>query len=168
MKLALLAVCVGASLAAPGIAAAETPQGKLAGFAGGPSFFLSISVPIMDGGTSDVGLGNDLSGNCNGDSGGIFSNFSINFIVCAHFVQHSGCCNAGSPKMRFAYQTAIAGWTVVRVTDVGGSGDTVAIGTTTSLADAQAWVNTGANGSGHPSTAWTFQTLTSGNLTITP
>ena len=62
MKLALLAVCVEAFLVAPGIAAADTAQGKLTGSASTfPGFRLRIHPqdPVIDGGTSYIGKEND-------------------------------------------------------------------------------------------------------------
>src|SRR5262245_3696103 len=129
-KLALLA----AALAVPGIASAATPQGQLTGTGevNVPSFAIAISTTIKDGGTSYIGAGNDLSGNCNGDSGAV-TVFSGTFpIVCAHYVASSVCCHRGSPKMRFAYHSLRSYW-VVRITDNGDSPDTLGVATTPQL-----------------------------------
>ena len=170
-KFALLSLVVVA-LAAPGIAAAATPQGKLTGsatFGALGTLTISTTNPVIDGGTDFVGLENDKSGNCAGDSGTVIVSgvFTLN-VVCAHFIASSGCCNTGNPKMRFAYQT-LSNYVVARVTDNGGNNtDTFARGTTDTLAHARAWVNKGAIGglgiswpSGPPSV------VTMGNYTVT-
>jgi hypothetical protein len=175
MKLALLAVCVGAFLAAPGIAAADTPQGQLTGSATILGFTFAIGTTVVDGGTSYVGLGNDLSGTCDGDSGTVSLLGSTYNVVCAHYVAASGCCNAGSPKMRFAYGPVVIVngvffYTTVRITDNGASTDT--FGSTgivlplLPLEGARSWVNTGAIGSGNAG-AWTFLTVTNSTFTVT-
>jgi len=160
------------ALAWVGVAAAAAPQGKLTGSAlrGSPLHgTFTITSPVIDGGMTFVGLENDQSGNCDGDSGivTITGNTPFNFrVVCAHYVASSGCCNAGSPKMRFAFQVNSAEFVVVRVTDNGDSPDTFGAATVTasSLAQAQAMVNTGVKGGGGGS--WIFASLT-GNYTIT-
>ena len=163
---ALLAACVGVFLAVPSIAAAAIPQGALSGVglltSGGTNFQLGATV--SDGGTSYVGLQNDRSGNCDGDSGTVVINQAVFFnVVCAHFISSSGCCSPGKPKMRFAYGSGPT-YNVVRITDngipnaAGQSPDTVAVGFANSLTQAIAWVNTGAVGSGNP-LGWTFPTL---------
>jgi len=160
--LALLA----AALAVPSIAAAATPQGHLTGSAnlnGGALF----TVDVTDGGTSYVGLENDRSGNCDGDSGTVTLGVTTESVLCAHFVASSRRLNTGSPKMRFAIQNGTDFYAVFRITDNGASTDTFAVGSTDSLAAAEAWVNTGAIGSGAGG-AWQFATLTSGNYAITP
>jgi hypothetical protein len=171
MKLALLAVCVGAFLAAPGIAAADPPQGKLTGSAHVNGGTFAITTTVTDGGTSYVGLENDLSGNCNGDSGTVIFSATTFSVVCAHFVLHSGCCLAGSPKMRFAINVGTppaVPYRVFRITDNGASTDTEAVAFADSLATAQSMVNTGVVGSGYTFSAWTFGTVTSGDYTVTP
>ena len=105
MKLALL-VLVAAALAAPSIAAADTPQGQLNGAANvGADAFLTTST-VLDGGMSYVGAENDLSGSCAGDSGqflfGRPGSARLFDVVCAHYVASSKCCPTGAPKMRFA------------------------------------------------------------------
>jgi hypothetical protein len=173
MKLALLAVCLGAFLAVPGIAAAATPEGHLTGSATVSGSSFAIGTTVVDGGTSYVGLGNDLSGNCDGDSGTLIEAGTTYTVVCAHFVLHSGCCSAGSPKMRFAYGPVITVggapfYRVVRITDNGASTDTFALGITLHpLADARAWVNKGLAGSGIAPLPWTFFDVTSGGFTVT-
>ena len=101
-KFALLAL-LAAALAVPSIAAAATPQGHLTGSAnlnGGALF----PVDVTDGGTSYVGLENDRSGNCDGDSGTVTLGVTTESVLCAHFVASSRRLNTGSPKMRFAIQ----------------------------------------------------------------
>src|SRR5262245_54660795 len=162
------AICATlAALAWVGVAAADTPQGKLTGSAtltGGQQF--AITSPVIDGGTSYVGVENDLSGNCTGDSGTVTELGIARTVVCAHYVAASHCCNEGSPKMRFAVQIGFF-YQIIRITDNGASTDTFAAGTTTttSLADAQTWVNKGARGSNVG--GWTFFPITSGDYTIT-
>ena len=70
-----VAICATlTALAWVGVAAAATSQGTLSGSAtitpnGTNTFTFGIGTPVIDGGTSYVGLENDLSGNCDGDSG---------------------------------------------------------------------------------------------------
>jgi hypothetical protein len=162
-----VAICATlAALAWVGVAAAATPQGKLTGSAtiAGTSTF-AIRSAVIDGGMSYVGLENDRSGKCHGDDGTVaLGRFTYN-VFCAHFVASSGCCNMGSPKMRFAFQVSQISYRVVRITDNGDSTDTWAIGLASSFADARAWVNTGAIGSGNAG-GWTFLTV-AGNYTVT-
>jgi len=162
-KLALLAVCAGVLLALPTIAAAAIPQGSLVGLGsiGGTTPF-DFNATVLDGGTDATYIGkeNDRSGNCDGDSGSVLINGAAMFnIVCAHFVASSGCCNIGSPKMRFAWGSPGA-FDVARITDNGlnlaAPTDTFAIGFVNTLAEAIAWVNTGAVGSGHAS-GWSYR-----------
>ena len=164
-KLALLAVCVGALLVAPGIAAADRRKP----LTGSPlSAALHSRSPLLrqHGGTSYVGTENDLSGSCAGDSGQVTVGGIGPFnVVCAHYVASSGCCDAGSHKMRFAFQQAVF-YEVVRITDNPGSVDTFARGITTSLADAQAWVNKGERGC-HCGVTWTYVSV-NGDFTVAP
>jgi hypothetical protein len=166
-KLALLAVFVS-GLAVPGIAAAATPQGQLTGTGAIGGFAISISTPVKDGGTSDVGLENDYSGTCAGDTGVVERSGFVSPIVCAHYVVSSGCCNAGSPKMRFAYPNVAGTYTVVRITDNGASPDSLGVGTTNDLLLAQAWVQKGAQGAGLPFSVWNLSFVGVGNFTVTP
>ena len=180
-----VAICgTVAALTWAGVAAAATPQGKLSGTA---TFGccaipgISITTTVIDGGTSYVGLENDRSGNCAGDSGVVQgpgpggSTISHN-IRCAHYVASSR--DGSGPKMRFAYtflEPAIGFHSVVvyRVSDGGAGPDKVAVGfhtaldITTARQLARAWVNLGAIGSGNPGD-WVFLTLTSGGFTVTP
>ena len=168
MKLwALLAVCVGAFLAASGIAAAATPQGKLTGSATISGITFVITTTVIDGGTSYVGLENDKSGNCFGDSGQVSVNGAppVN-ILCAHFVASSGCCNAGSAKMRLAYPLVGGGYNVVRITDNGESADTWGAISVTSGDFAVPIVNKGSIGA-LGSSGWAYAPPT-GNYTVTP
>ena len=153
-----------------GVAAADAPQGKLTGdsltsLAGLAYIF---AWDIIDGGTSYVGLENDYSGNCGGDSGSVTVPGGTVNIVCAHYVASSDCCNFGSPKMRFAYpDPVLAGYRVVRITDNRNKTDTVAVALVSTLPEAQAWVNTGAIGSGHAAQGWTFGSQIRGDWKIT-
>ena len=164
-KFALLAL-LAAALAIPSVAAADPAQGSLTGVGllrnGGTNFELGATV--IDGGTSYVGKENDRSGNCSGDIGSVLINEAVSFnVVCAHFVASSRCCNAGSPKMRFAYGSGPS-YNVIKVVDngipnpAGQSPDLVSFGIVNSLAEAQSWVNLGAIGSGNPS-GWMSLTL---------
>ena len=171
-KFALLAL-LAAALAVPSIAAAvPASQGTLTGSAtlGAPiNGTWAITTPVIDGGTDFVGLENDKSGDCDGDSGDIVDPFQVvRSVICAHFVASSGCCNAGSPKMRLAFSVSTSGesFRVVRITDNGDLPDTWAVGTTFSRADAEAWVNLGAQGC-HCGLGWGFVTVTDGNYTVT-
>ena len=172
-----VAICATlTALAWVGVAASAAPQGKLTGSASaGGTSLPTVTTPVIDGGTSYVGLGNDRSGTCEGDSG-VVQRFSNTYnIVCAHYVASSR--DGSGPKMRFAYVWfhPIAHWWIVevwRVTDGGAGPDTVALGSDVSDFEATArqiamqWVNTGRIGSGHPG-AWLFQTPTSSSYAIT-
>jgi len=174
MKKLTILFAVLAAILGTGVARAATPQGKLTGGAlvdaqGPLSGRVEAGAPILDGGTTFVGVENDLSGNCDGDSGTVkvrLFDDAFHNIVCAHFVLHSG--DTGNPKMRFAYRSAIGQWTVVRIVDNGspGKNDTIAFGFVETLADAIEWVNKGAVGSGRPFSAWGFTTVQSGNFNI--
>jgi hypothetical protein len=173
MKLALLALCVGAFLAVPGIAASKTIlPATLTGFATANGSTVAIGVGGVTANPFSPydGAGNDLSGTCDVDPRGtntVIVNSTTFNVVCAHYVAASRCCNTGSQKMRFTYQVGPSNYAVIRITDNGGSPDTFAIGNTTSLADAQSWVNTGAVGSGNAG-GWTFLNMTSGDFGIEP
>ena len=99
---------------------------------------------MIDGGPSYGGLENDLSGNCDGDSGMVLVGQLQLPVACAHFVASSGCCDAGSPKMRFAV-TASGGYVIVRITDNAASPDTYAHvdAVVATLAQARECVNRG-------------------------
>jgi hypothetical protein len=161
------AICATlAALAWTGVAAAATPQGKLTGSAtinGG--FTFAMTAPIIDGGMSYVGLENDKSGNCDGDSGTVSIDGNQFDVACAHYVASSKCCNSGSPKMRFAYQIETGIYVVFRITDNGASTDTVALGNTDTLAHATAWVNKGAIGG--VGGTWSYAFFVDGDYTIT-
>jgi len=169
-----VAICaVLAALVWAGAAGADVPHGSLTGLGvvvSGVTPF-EFDPTVVDGGTSYVGASNDLSGNCNGDSGNVTVNGLLFTVVCAHYVAHSLCCNAGSAKMRFAYGTGP--YNLIRITDNGlnesAPTDTfaAALGGATTLAQATAWVNTGAFGSGH-SGGWTFMTVQSGDYAVNP
>ena len=62
------------------------------------SFRFVVTGPVRDGGTAYVGVENDQSGNCDGDSGTVMVAGTKYDVVCAHFVAHSGDFNTGSPK----------------------------------------------------------------------
>jgi hypothetical protein len=177
-KFALFAL-LAAALAVPSIAAAATPQVKLTGsavFSNSPA--ISVTTPIIDGGTSYVGLENDRSGTCAGDSGQVDITLPVfgiqSFPVeCANYVTSSR--DGSGPKMRFAVLIADPSGGievgVYRISDNGSGPDKAAVGSvhagnlTTARQIQTSWVNTGAIGSGHAS-AWQFQTLTSGDFTI--
>jgi hypothetical protein len=163
-----VAICgMLAVLAWVGGAAADTPQGQLTGSAtlGPPaSASFAITAPVIDGGTSFVGLENDTSGNCTGDSGTVFVGGILTATVaCAHFVASSGCCSTGSPKMRLAYQLPAGSYVVVRITDNGASIDTFASTSAGTLAQAQACVNLGQRDGG--CSPWAFSGVT-GNYAV--
>jgi hypothetical protein len=166
---ALLALLV-AALTLPGTAGAATPQGKLTGSAvllvpSGWSWKFSIGETVTDGGTSYVGLENDESGTCSGDTG-IAGPAAVGLspIVCAHYVDNA------SPKMRFALKGNAYSWLVVKITD---KPNTFAWLYTATLAEAKAVVNLGLEGSGvtpvTPTTvSWVSEPIASGGYTVTP
>ena len=170
-----VAICATlGALAWVGVAAAATPQGKLTGQASltspATSSSRSTRPPVLDGGTSYVGLENDRSGNCAGDTGEVSvsvpgAQMGFVDIACAHFVASSGCCSPGSPKMRIAYAIP-GGFQVVRITDNGAAGDTTFRAAPT-LAEARAWVNKGRIGGGFMGTPWNPASLTAGDYTVT-
>ena len=168
------AICaVLGALVWAGVAAADAPQGKLTGSGTtvGANETIDITQTVTDGGTSYVGLANDRSGNCDGDTGTITHNGTSFDIVCAHFVASSRGFFAGNPKMRFAFALVPgAVWEIVRIVDNGTGNDTFASGFVFSLADAQAWVNVGAVGSDHTGVqGWSTFSLTQGSeYTVTP
>jgi hypothetical protein len=67
--------------------------------------------------------------------------------------------------MRFAWGSGP--YDVARITDNGlnvrAPTDTFAVGFVNTLAEAQAWVNTGAVGSGHSSPGWDFRPVLTGS-----
>jgi hypothetical protein len=151
--------------------------GQLSGAASGPTFSLSISTTVIDGGTSFVGLANDKSGNCIGDlqgSGLVALQttviFTLSSVFCAHYVASSR--DGSGPKMRVAIaDAALTNYIVFRISDGGPQGtDTISgFGAVSTLAEARAWVNTGFQGwGGVPLQPWTPQTLSLGDFTITP
>jgi hypothetical protein len=173
MRTVALLALLAAALGVPSVAAAATPQGKLTGTGTtiGAGETIAITQTVTDGGTSYVGLENDKSGTCEGDTGAITHNGTPFDIVCAHFVASSRGFLAGSPKMRFAFALAPgAVWEIVRIVDNGTGNDTFASGFTFSLADAHAWVNVGAVGSGHTGVqGWSVFSLTQGSeYTVAP
>jgi hypothetical protein len=69
--------------------------------------------------------------------------------------------------MRLAWQNLPDLYNLARITDNGASTDTVALGYTTTLAGAEAWVNRGYRGSGVTDSAgWGWYSV-SGDYTIT-
>jgi hypothetical protein len=160
-----VAICATlAALAWVGVAAADTPQGKLTGSA--PVIGLgtvAITTPILDGGTSYVGRENDKSGNCTGDSGAVTLGGVEETIVCAHFVASSR--DGSGPKMRFAALDPESNgdcYFVFRISD-GGSTDKFgvnlgAICDPGALALAEAIVNEGFIG-GSGVNDWVISTL---------
>ena len=160
------------ALAWVGVAAADTPQGKLTGgavFAIGSS--LTIATPVIDGGTNFAGLENDKSGTCSGDSGEVVFNAGSDLqvpISCAHFVASSR--DGSGPKMRFAFLVGVS-WYMFRISDGGPQGPdkVVGLGISRSFTGMQAWVNKGLQGgSDFPLVIpWQPLTLASGGYTIT-
>jgi hypothetical protein len=160
---ALFALLV-AALTLPSLAGAATPQGKLTGSAvlegssGSITFKLAIGETVTDGGTSYVGLENDESGTCTGDTGTVSTDEGVAPIVCAHYAAGS------SPKMRFALKVGHI-WLVVKITD---KPDTVALWFSTTRADAKAVVNMGIEGAGFGGGApWEDLSIVSGGYTVT-
>jgi len=170
-KLALL-LLITAALAAPGIAAADTAQGQLTGSATFNGNTFQITAPVIDGGTSYVGLENDKSGNCEFDSGTVVINLQTVSVACAHYVASSH--DNGHPKMRLAYSLGV-GYQVARITDngpvdsnTGISPDTFAVGQVlVSATVARDWVNKGAIGS-QVGFGWAYFGPLSGDCSITP
>ena len=116
-----------------------------------------------------MGLENDKSGNCDGDSGVITIGRTAMNVPCAHYVASSR--DGSGAKMRFAYQEG-TGYIPARITD-SPSGDTFKIdlpAAEVTLAQAQAWVDLGLVGSGSsPTFAWQLLTpMTSSTFSITP
>jgi hypothetical protein len=157
-----------AALTLPSIAAAATPQGKLTGSAvlltpWNSPFKLAIGETVTDGGTSYIGLENDESGTCSGDTGtistdvGVFTEVGVAPIVCAHYVADA------SPKMRFAFKQGPHDWLVVKVTD---KPVALAWTDTATLAEAKAVVNMGLEGSGVGG-SWVPAPIVSGGYTVT-
>jgi hypothetical protein len=165
-----VAICgTVAALAWVGVAAAAEPQGKLTGSASVNGLAVTISTAIFDGGTSYVGLENDKSGNCDGDSGVITIGQVPHNVPCAHYVASSR--DGSGAKMRFAYQLGES-YEVGRITD-NGAVDTFKQslpGCSCSFAQAQAWVNLGLVGSGsNASFAWQLLSpMTNSTFSITP
>lgn len=162
-KVALLGL-LAAAFAVPSLAAAATPQGKLTGSAqlGGPAGpVFAITDPVIDGGSTFVGLENDRSGNCDGDSGTVSLGGTLYDVVCAHYVASSRCC-PGIPKMRLAFDFGLGGFALVRITD-NPLGDAWADAGVFTFAEAQAWVNKGAIGGGGGS--WS-DTVMDGDFTV--
>jgi hypothetical protein len=170
MRKALLAVLAAAAIFAS-TASADTAQGKLTGNANLAGVPFAIGNPVLDGGTDPLYIGkeNDKSGNCEEDSGTITLGVPPVTVpvVCAHFVASSKCCNGGSPKMRFAFGDFVCcanQYWVARITDNGfGTVDTYGqVVSVKGLANAMAWVNKGAQGSGNMFSAWTFLAVAQG------
>jgi len=165
-----VAICATlVALAWVGVAAATVgPQGKLTGSASVNGLAVSITTTITDGGMNFVGLENDKSGNCDGDSGVITIGRTAMNVPCAHYVASSR--DGAGAKMRFAYQQG-SGYIPARITD-SASGDTFKIdlpAAEVTLAQAQAWVNLGLVGSGSsPTFAWQLLSMTSSTFSITP
>ena len=166
-----VAICATlAALAWVGVAAAATPQGKLTG-SGTLGDFLNITNPVIDGGTSYVGLENDNSGACTNDSGLVQLNGTTEAIVCAHYVAASR--DGSGPKMRFAFENPFAPvpgcYDVWRISD-GGATDKVGrsgVCGPDALAIAQMWVNRGLVGTGSAATLtpWNLGTTTGFDIT---
>jgi hypothetical protein len=151
-----------------GVAAATVgPQGKLTGSATIDGFgTVTITTPVLDGGTTYVGLENDKSGDCSGDSGVVTAIGVTRTIVCAHFVASSR--DGSGPKMRIAFQDPFnrTCYDVLRISD-GGSTDTVGdLGLICPVAgqSAEAAVNKGSVGA-LGFNFWTFSTVDGYTLT---
>jgi hypothetical protein len=169
MKRLVITAGLLAALALPVAASASTAEGHLTGGALiGDSVRFVIAGPVVDGGTSFLGAEDDQSGLCDGDSGSVKVNGTRYSVICAHFVAESGNFGTGSPKMRFAYQTGPGSYTIVRITGNGSPGaqDNFGWATVTTLPEAIAWVNRGANGSGHSTEGWTFLPISEGNYSV--
>jgi hypothetical protein len=176
MKKKYMAICGAvAALAWVGVATAATPQGKLTGgavFGGGSG--LTIVTPIIDGGTSYVGLENDKSGNCNGDSGSVMYFGGVRDILCAHYVAASR--DGSGPKMRITFGFPVGPYLATPVFRISDGGPNLAddkLAWTPSnfpccdVTYVSKWVNEGRVGAAW-STPWAFQTLTGGaGYTIT-
>jgi len=168
MKKCVATCATLAALVWAGVAAAGTPQEKLTGTGNfdGLRTTLAITTTITDGGENAVGQENHRSGNCTGDSGQV-SFVGLSFSVfCAHYVAHSR--DGSGSKTRFAFPAGVGFYSIWRISDGGAQPDKAAVGTATSLAEALAWVYTGAIGSGHLFSTWDFQPVTNGDYTITP
>jgi len=162
-----------AALAWAGVAAADTPQGKLTGAATWSGDSLTVVTPVIDGGTNYVGKENDYSGNCEGDSGTVMYFGAVRNIACAHFIAASR--DGSGPKMRLTFGIPVGPFTaspVFRISD-GGSNladDKLAwtpSGFPDNLTAASNWVNLGRVGIGW-SIPWAFQPLTGGTgFTVT-
>ena len=160
-KFALLAV-LAAALAVPSVAAAATPQGKLTGSATLGGFGeLTITTAILDGGTSYVGLENDRSGNCSGDTGAVTYNSAPATISCAHFTASSR--DGSGQKMRFAFQEPgfPSCYSVFRVSDGGATDKVGGISLCGNFASyvAQQIVNVGLVSGAGAGSLWTFSTV---------
>jgi hypothetical protein len=171
-----VAICgMLAALVWVGVAAADTAQGKLTGSAFLPSYGyqFTITSPILDGGDSYVGLENDKSGNCNGDSGEVSFGGFVEPIACAHYVASSR--DGSGPKMRFAVVSPFDSrcYSVWRISD-GGATDKVGAtslcgmaggGGADTLAQAKVIVDLGRIGAGSGWGDWQYQTVNGYTIT---
>jgi hypothetical protein len=121
MRKVVLLVLAILSLALTGVASAADPQGSLTGAADfnwlEPIQRIEIIDPIVDGETVYVGVNNDRSGDCDGDSGTvriiykITNSFYDSAIRCAHYT--------GKNSMTFSFLSDNGVWMILRVQDKG-------------------------------------------------
>lgn len=173
MKKLLVSLFAIVALALAGVASAATPQGNLTG-AGNVATSISISRAeangtITDGETVYVGLNNDKSGDCVGDSGGINVNYSAasgfpnsSFTIqCAHYT-----ATASGGWMSFSwYDSNLNTWVVFRIGDRGQNAglDKFEYTTATTATNAMRAVNLGVAGCGFCTATLTHSTTSGGN-----
>ena len=172
MKKALLAVFAAAAIFAS-TASADTAQGKLTGSAKVANIPFAIGNPVLDGGTDPLYIGkeNDKSGNCEGDSGTITLGVPRYGPrrLCA-LRPAVGLLQRRKPEdaLRVGHFACCANqYWVARITDNVGAVDTYGqfLGVV-GLANARAWVNKGAQGSGNLFSAWSFLAVTAGDFSV--
>jgi len=166
-----MAICATlVALAWAGVATAAAPQGRLTGSATIVSLVatLTITTPVLDGGTTYVGLENDKSANCSGDTGTVTLAGISKTIVCAHFVAASA--DGSGPKMRFAIQSLgdPTCYYVFRISDGGATDKVGVLGIcgSNALGVVKAIVNKGSLGGGGFINGWTLSTVD--GYTVTP
>ena len=137
-------------------ASAAAPQGEFTGGANVGSMKsigitrVSVHTAIVDGEQVDVGLNNDKSGDCDGDSGSVdvrygFRSVATIPILCAHFTTR------GNAMVMDWYDPDVGGYVEFRVRDLGSpvSGDVLEYQTliaprnSTDEATVRSWVNLG-------------------------
>lgn len=169
-----LTAAVVAAFSLAGIASAATPQGHLGG-AGNVSTTIGIqrvevNSTINDGTMSYVGLNNDKSGNCNGDTGQVNVNYTAAngspnsqfTVTCAHFTN-----TTSGGWMQFSWHdTNLNTYVVFRIGDRGQNAglDKFEYTTTATATDAQSIVNLGTRtGSLNGYPALTHSSTSGGN-----